>query len=181
MKIHNLEYAKEQFDKIVEEANAHGFKRAHGPGRRTGGSFQRNNLSQYEYINTRAVFKCKPLITAVKNAAKEINIFDHMLVSYILQLQPKDFLDIQDYWKRWESKEATAVKNSSVTFLGKFFSVSLTDDNYIILERDGILQFREHVPKYHAIEFHPTTVHCIPAVTDLQTWMVYMVPTGFDL
>jgi hypothetical protein len=79
-------------------------------------------------------------------------------------LQPGDFLDTQDYWIEW-------VKQNKLTKpIGKFLSVALTDNNSLTIEGTS-----HTIPQYHAIEFSPMQLHCIPKVKNKETWAVFMI------
>ena len=93
-----------------------------------------------------------------------MNIWDNILVYYMLQLQPGDFLDTQDYW-------ITKTKQNRLTKpIGKFVSVALTDNNHLNIEDKSYV-----VPQFHAIEFSPMQIHDIPPVKNKETWAVFMV------
>jgi hypothetical protein len=162
-KIHDLSFAKDSFREVLKQSKKHGFKQVFGVSRRTGGSAKRRTLSAYECINTRRVLLCPPLYKAVKTCSEELALWDHVLVHYMLQLLPTNFLDIQDTW----------VSSST---LGKFVAVSLTTKNYIEIEDVKI-----EVPKHSAIEFSPSLLHSIKHVTSRQTWMILMVPSKLDV
>ena len=111
----------------------------------------------------------------IKTLAKRLNVYDYMLVHYILQLQSGDFLDIQDYWQEDDGlSKVEGVNNRWI--IGKFFSIALTDNNNVNIDGDDV-----NVPQYHAIEFNPATLHSIPKVSCKNTWIVYMVPEYLDM
>jgi hypothetical protein len=159
--IYDITYAKDVLKDFHEFCDSIGFKRAESFGRRTGGSAERNNLSEYEYIRTSRFIKEPKLYRKIKDTCTKLSIWQHALVHYVLQLQPNDFLDLQDDWQRDDHNKP----------LGKFFSIALTEGNKIIIEDKEYL-----VPQYHAIEFSPTDLHEIKPVNNKQTWLVFMVP-----
>ena len=173
--VYDITDATSDIDDVIKQLESYTFKRAKGTGRRTGGSNDRNNLSEYEYINTRSVIRLRPLMKVVKALAKRLNIYDYMLVHYILQLQPGDFLDIQDYWQEDEGLDKVDGA-SNRWILGKFFSIALTDNNNVNIDGDHIC-----VPQYHAIEFNPAVIHSIPKTSYKNTWLVYMVPDYLNI
>ena len=54
---HDLSSHEEEFNYFLKYLDNCKFKRATGFGRRSGNSIKRNNLSEYEYINARAIYK----------------------------------------------------------------------------------------------------------------------------
>jgi hypothetical protein len=176
--IYDTSRASSELIELVKIADNHGFKRAQSFGRRTGGSLARNALSEYEYVNTRQIIHTPPLMRQIKEVAKKLNLYDHMLVHYILQLQPDDFLDLQDYWQEGSGLHAAKSNNGHgrVWYTGKFFSIAVTPDNIVNIEDEDV-----SVPQYHAIEFHPKILHSVPKVNKKTTWMVFMVPVHLDL
>tara|TARA_R110000765_G_scaffold7963_4_gene25992 strand:+ start:12856 stop:13377 length:522 start_codon:yes stop_codon:yes gene_type:complete len=162
-KIHDLNIAQDSIQDVSDYADTVGYKRAVGTGRRTGGSAARGNLSSYEYLNTSKVLLNQPLYKKIKGMCEELNIWDFILVNYFLQLQRKDYLDLQDYWE-------------GERMIGKFLSIALTENNSI--EVDGVVV---NVPKYSAIEFSPSQPHAISEVQEKQTWLVLMVANYVDV
>lgn len=159
--IYDFSYASKDLNAFTKFCDKAGFKRARGVGRRTGNSAERNRLSEYEYIRTSRFIKDSVLYKEIKDLSISLNIWEYALVHYVLQLQPNDFLDLQDDWQRSDHNKP----------IGKFLSIALTDNNYI--EVEGTLY---NIPQYHAIEFSPTMLHEIDTVKTKQTWLVYMVP-----
>lgn len=172
--IHDLSFAKEELTNFHKYCDSIGYKRATGVGRRTGNSALRNNLSEYEYIRSAVFYKNNDHIKEVKKVTMKFNIWNDVLVYYILQLQPGDFLDTQDYWV--EKNKNTGLMKVASRPLGKFVSVSLTKGNSLIIE--GV---RYEVPQFHAIEFSPTKLHSIPPVKNKETWAVFMVANYVDV
>ena len=164
--IYDISYAADDFNKFVDFCDSAGFKRAVSIGRRTGGSAERGKLSEYEYIRTSRFIKEIDLFKKIKDISTKLNIWEYALVHYVLQLQPNDFLDLQDCWN----------EQSGYKPVGKFFSIALTSDNYITISNK-----LHKVPQYHAIEFSPTSIHEITTVCTKQTWLVYMVPNHLDV
>lgn len=164
--IYDVSYAADDLDDFVDFCNSTGFKRATSVGRRTGGSAERGMLSEYEYIRTSRFLKDINLYKKIKDISTKLNIWEYVLVHYILQLQPKDFLDLQDCWN----------EKSGYKPVGKFFSIALTKGNYITIA-DKLYK----VPQYHAIEFSPTELHKISTVSSKQTWLVYMIPNHLNV
>jgi hypothetical protein len=165
-KTHNLSSHKEKIDNFSSYIKGQEFKRASGFGRRTGNSMERENLSEYEYINTRSVFKNSLLKKELHTLTDDLNLTPHLLVNYILRFQRGDFLDWMDYFM-WQQSKAV---------IGKFFSIAL--------EKDGVVGFKEiqaYVPRYHAIEFSPKTIHRVDKVKSRQTWLVLMVSSHLVL
>ena len=162
--IHDFTFAKKELIHFHNYCDKIGFKRAFGVGRRMGESVSRNNLSEYEYIRSAIFYKDNAKIAEVKKVTSAMNIWDNVLVYYMLQLQPKDFLDTQDYWIK-KVKEGTLTKP-----IGKFVSVALTDNNHLNIEDKSYV-----VPQFHAIEFSPMKIHDIPPVKNKETWAVFMV------
>lgn len=162
--IHDFTFAKEELINFHNYCDNIGFKRAFGVGRRMGDSVSRNNLSEYEYIRSAIFYKDNTKIAEVKKVTSAMNIWDNVLVHYMLQLQPGDFLDTQDYWIK-KVKEKTLTKP-----IGKFVSVALTDNNHLNIEDKSYV-----VPQFHAIEFSPMKIHDIPPVKNKETWAVFMV------
>jgi hypothetical protein len=162
--IHDFTFAKEELLRYHRYCDNIGYRRAIGVGRRTGNSDLRNNLSEYEYIRTAVFYKNNEHMKEVKRVTSAMNVWDNVLVYYILQLQPGDFLDTQDYWIEW-------VKQNKLTKpIGKFLSVALTDNNTLTIEGTS-----HTIPQYHAIEFSPMQLHSIPEVKDRETWAVFMI------
>jgi len=165
-KTHNLTSHKEEIDKFLLSLKEQKFKRASGFSRRTGNSMERENLSEYEYINTRSIFKNTPLKKELHTLTDCLNLTPHLLVNYILRFQRGDFLDWMDYFM-WQQSRA---------IIGKFFSIAL--------EGDGVVGFKEiqaYVPRYHAIEFSPKEIHKVNKVNTRQTWLVLMVSSHLVL
>ena len=162
--IHDFTFAKKELTTFYNYCNTIGYKRAVGVGRRTGNSPSRNSLSEYEYIRSAVFYKDNDKIEEVKKVTTAMNIWDNILVYYMLQLQPGDFLDTQDYW-------ITKTKQNRLTKpIGKFVSVALTNDNHLNIEDKSYV-----VPQFHAIEFSPMKIHDIPPVKNKETWAVFMV------
>jgi hypothetical protein len=164
--IYDISYAADDLSDFVDFCDNAGFKRAVSVGRRTGGSAERNKLSEYEYIRTSRILKEIDLYKKIKDISTKLGIWEYVLVHYILQLQPNDFLDLQDCWH----------EKSGYRTIGKFFSIALTNGNYITIS-DKLYK----VPQYHAIEFSPTTLHEIKTVSTKQTWLVYMIPDHLNV
>ena len=156
---HDVSHCKDKIDYLLQHLDDYKFKRATGFGRRSGESITRDNLSEYEYINTRTVYK-KPKLE-IEKITDELNLTRHTLVYYVLRFQPDDFLDWMDYFL-WQETKA---------FVGKFFSIPM--------EGDGVVHFKHTdpvtVPQYHAIEFSPKHIHAVKPVNTRQTWLVLMV------
>lgn len=162
--IYDFSFAKKELLAYHTYCDSIGYKRAVGVGRRTGNSDIRNNLSAYEYIRTAVFYKNNEHMKEVKRVTSAMNVWDYVLVYYVLQLQPGDFLDTQDYWIEW-------VKQNKLTKpIGKFLSVALTDNNSVVIEGTSHV-----VPQYHAIEFSPMQLHNIPKVKNKETWAVFMI------
>jgi hypothetical protein len=162
--IHDFSFAKEELIDYHKFCDTIGYKRAFGAGRRTGGSASRNNLSAYEYIRSATFYKDNSKIAEVKKVTSAMNIWDNVLVYYVLQLQPSDFLDMQDYWVLYNKKGRLTKP------LGKFVSVALTPNNHLNIEDKSYV-----IPQYHAIEFSPMKIYDIPKVEKKETWAVFMV------
>ena len=172
---HNVSFASEQLDEFLQIVNDHGFKRAAGYGRRVGGSLERNNLSEYEYINTHEISLKHNLRTPLKNIAKNLNIRDHMITHNLLKLNPGDFLDWQDYymWKQRYQKFGNEHIRGPMT---NFFSIALTNGNVVEFKDDII-----NVPKYHGIVFHPSDIHRTPIAEEEHVWLVFGIPDHLDV
>jgi hypothetical protein len=168
--IHDFTFAKEELIGYRKFCDAIGYKRASGGGSHPGGSASRNNLSMYEYIRSATFYRDNSKIAEVKKATSAMNIWDNVLVYYMLQLQPGDFLDIQDHWISLNKKDR------STKPLGKFVSVALTPNNHLNIEDKSYV-----VPQYHAIEFSPIQIHDIPKVEKKETWAVFMVGNYVDV
>lgn len=150
-------------DKIVDISNDYGFIRVDGTNRRTGGSLKRNNLSEYEFIDTRTVIKNPKLFDAIEELGDKLNLKDELLVEYLLQFKKGDFLDWMDY-DLWKPKT-----------IGKFFTIALTKGNYIeFLNEDETTELIQ-VPQYGAMEFNTGDLHRVTPVKKTQTWLVLMV------
>ena len=158
---HDVSHCKEKIDYLLQHLDDYKFKRATGFGRRSGESITRDNLSEYEYINTRTVYRKPKLKKEIEKITDELNLTRHTLVYYVLRFQPDDFLDWMDYFL-WQETKA---------FVGKFFSIPM--------EGDGVVHFKHTdpvtVPQYHAIEFSPKHIHAVKPVNTRQTWLVLMV------
>ena len=159
---HDVSSCKNEIDYFLNYLEDLRFRRASGFGRRSGNSVERNNLSQYEYINTRSVFKNALLKKELYKVTDKLNLTQDLLVNYILRFQPDDFLDWMDYFL-WQN---------SIAILGKFFSIALEDGGCINFKNLASIE----VPKYHAIEFSPKHIHSVDKVENRQTWLVLMVP-----
>ena len=174
-KVYDVSYAKDQLDELLRVASETGFKRASGAGRRVGGSRERDNLSEYEYINTRIVGLKRPLMRAVKKVADLLNVRDHMLIHNFLHLQPGDFLDWQDYYL-WKSRTQVFHNKLTAGSPFNFFSISLTDGNVVEFKDDII-----DVPIYSGIVFSPADVHRVPKVDSTHTWIIFGIPYHIDV
>jgi hypothetical protein len=174
-KLYDVSATSAQLNNLLEVANRVGFKRASGFGRRVGGSRERDALSEYEYINTRAVTVKRELRRAIKEVSTLLNVQDHMLINNFLRLQPSDFLDWQDYylWKHQRQVIGTKVTTGSPF---NFFSIALTEGN-IVEFKDKLI----HVPIYHGIVFSPADVHRIPKVDNTHTWLIFGIPYHLDV
>ena len=159
---HDVSHRESEINNFLKYLEGYKFKRATGVGRRSGNSMERNNLSKYEYINTRAVYKNTPLKKEVDKFTDSLNLTPYTLVHYILRFQPDDFLDWMDYFL-WQ--EARAI-------VTKFFSIALEDEGHVeFKDLDSV-----KVDRYHAIEFSPQEIHAVNPVNKRQTWLVLMVP-----
>ena len=158
---HDVSHCKDKIDYLLQHLDDYKFKRATGFGRRSGESITRDNLSEYEYINTRTVYRKPKLKKEIEKITDELNLTRHTLVYYVLRFQPDDFLDWMDYFL-WQETKA---------FVGKFFSIPM--------EGDGVVHFKHTdpvtVPQYHAIEFSPKHIHAVKPVNTRQTWLVLTV------
>ena len=67
---HNVSHCKDKLDYLLQHLDNYKFRRATGFGRRSGESIKRDNLSEYEYINTRSVYRkpeLKKELAVIKN------------------------------------------------------------------------------------------------------------------
>ena len=158
---HNVSHFKDKLDYLLQHLDNYKFRRATGFGRRSGESIKRDNLSEYEYINTRSVYRKPELKKEIEKVTDHLNLTQNTLVYYALRFQPNDFLDWMDYFL-WQETRA---------FVGKFFSIAM--------EGEGTVHFKHTepvtVPQYHAIEFSPKHIHAVKPVNSRQTWLVLMV------
>tara|TARA_B100000676_G_C17910931_1_gene749956 strand:- start:14 stop:526 length:513 start_codon:yes stop_codon:yes gene_type:complete len=163
---------------MLKTATLSGFKRATGYGVRVGGSAERDNISEYSYINTKRMAADRLLRTAVKEVTKRLGLSDNVLTYNILHLSDGDFLDWQDYYM-WNSKTQVSITSAVRGPVINFFSISLTDDNMIEFREDP--EELINVPKHHGILFHPSDVHRVPTVSKDHTWLILGIPSHIDV
>jgi hypothetical protein len=164
--IYDLTFAKDSLDNTHELLKSYEFKRYSKLGVIADGS-NHGAKSEYEYINTKRVLHSPPLYKSIKEIALVCNTWPHTLVHYILQLQEGDFLGEQDNIK---------THGGDYYPIGKFFSVALTDNNFLTIENKLY-----EIPQYHAIEFDPAKIHNINKVKDKQTWLVFMISKSTNI
>lgn len=173
--VHDVSRVSSDLDSFLETAETVGFSTAFGSGRRVGGSLERDNLSQYDYINTAYCVKNRALRETLKLVATSLNVKDHMLTHNFLKLNPGDFLDWQDYYM-WKSRSQIIEDQVIIGPVVNFFSIALTEGNLIEF-KDEIID----VPQYHGIVFHPSDMHRIPAVENTHIWLVLGIPSHLDV
>lgn len=168
-KHYKFKNAKQYIDNVLSSAKKVGFKRTETVCRSsTDQSHYKNNISEFEYINTKEIFKNKELFNDIEQLSSKINLENVVLVEYLLNFKKNDFLD----WMECEYWETNTI--------GKFLSFALTDGNTIEFKNGDDNEIVK-VPKYSAIEFNTADVHRVKKVNKEHTWLVLMVPDHLNL
>ena len=173
--VYDLSHVSEYLDAFYNRVNDQGTKKAQGAGVRVGGSADRNNISQYRYINTKKMLMLPDLLSVVTELSLNLNISDHVLTHNVLHLPPEGFLDWQDYYM-WQKRN---IRGNSFQVIGpiiNFFSISLTDNNQVGFREETI-----DVEKYHAILFAPGDEHKVDATSHDRMWLVLGVADHVDM
>ena len=173
--VYDLSYISDRIDSLYQTTCKIGTKKAQGAGVRVGGSNDRDNISNYRYINTKKMLLTPELYDIIHDIISRIGIDTHVLTHNILHLPPQGFLDWQDYYM-WQKR---SIRTSSFQVIGpviNFFSISLTDNNKVGF-REQIID----VDKNHAILFAPGDEHMVPKSTHDRMWLVLGVADHVDI
>ena len=173
--VFDLSHVSDKIDHFYQSVCENGTKKAEGAGVRVGGSADRNNISQYRYINTKKMLLLPRLLSIVEDITSSVNIDDHVLTHNVLHLPPQGFLDWQDYYM-WKKK---SIRSNSFQVIGpviRFFSISLTDNNNVEFKEEVV-----DVKIHHAISFAPGDVHQVSSSEHDRMWLVLGVADHVDL
>lgn len=173
--VFDMSHVSEKIDQFYQCVCRIGTKKAEGVGVRVGGSADRNNISQYRYINTKKMLMIPELLNIVDDIATDVNINDHVLTHNVLHLPPEGFLDWQDYYM-WENKSITTNSFLVIGPVIKFFSISLTDNNNVGFKEETI-----DVKKHHAIVFSLGDIHKVAPSQHDRMWLVLGVAKHIDV
>lgn len=174
--VYDVSHVTPQLDNFLETCNEIGVKRLTGADRGMHClAHEKITQSEYEYISTSQISSNRKLRIPLKEIAKLLNVYNHMLTHSLLQLQPSDFLGWQDYYM-WQKRIRVIPGCTIGGSITNFFSISLTEGNKVEF-KDEIID----VPIYHGIVFHPADVHRIPQVSNKHTWLVFGIPYHLDV